>query len=143
MNPTLIITLGYLAAIVVAAVLCVRYLQPFHRRAIVSLTAVLLAALVVTRSGWLWAHGEGGFRLGVDLAGGTILVYEVDQERLDEQKRDNPQTKDISGVDRRYVIERAICGRRTRVAVLILAIRCHIVIPMQWARVGPRGGRRG
>ena len=75
-------------AIAVAAFLSIRYLAPFHRRAIVCLTAVLLAALIVTRAGWLYANAEGGFRLGVDLAGGTILVYEVDKERLDEQKKD-------------------------------------------------------
>jgi SecD/SecF fusion protein len=94
MNPTLIITLSYLFALAVSAWLCIRYLQPFHRRAIVCLTAVLLSALVVTRSGWLYAHAEGGFRLGVDLVGGTILVYEVDTERLAEQQRTNPKKFD-------------------------------------------------
>jgi SecD/SecF fusion protein len=108
MNPTLAITLGYLAAIVAAAFLSMRYLQPFHRRAIVTLTTVLLAALVVTRSGWLWANGEGGFRLGVDLAGGTILVYEVDQERLDEQRKDNPQAKDFDPAEMAAFLKRRI-----------------------------------
>ena len=108
MNPTLAITLGYLAAIAVAAFLSIRYLQPFHRRAIVCLTAVLLAALLVSRAGWLYANGEGGFRLGVDLAGGTILVYEVDQERLDEQKKDNPQAKDFDPSEMAAFLKRRI-----------------------------------
>ncbi len=108
MNATLAITVGYLAAIAVAAFLSIRYLQPFHRRAIVCLTAVLLAALVVSRSAWLYAEGEGGFRLGVDLAGGTILVYEVDQERLAEQKKDNPQAKDFDPAEMAAFLKRRI-----------------------------------
>jgi SecD/SecF fusion protein len=39
---------------------------------------VLLAALVVARAWTQFSKGEGGFKLGVDLAGGTILVYEVE-----------------------------------------------------------------
>ena len=95
MNPTLLLTLGFLLALVVIGFLCTRFLRPFHRRAIVCLTAVLLSALVVSRSGYQYANGEGGFRLGVDLVGGTILVYEVDTERLAEQKQDNPNSKDF------------------------------------------------
>ncbi len=43
---------------------------------------VLVSIIVV---GWAYAKymkGEGGFRLGVDLSGGTILVYEVDQSKM-------------------------------------------------------------
>ncbi|HEY1379130.1 MAG TPA: protein translocase subunit SecD, partial [Gemmataceae bacterium] len=108
MNPTVVITLAYLAALILAVVLSIRYLQPFHRRAIVCLTAVLLSALVVTRSGWLYAHGEGGFRLGVDLAGGTILVYEVDTERLAEQRKDNPQAKEFNPSEMAAFLKRRI-----------------------------------
>jgi SecD/SecF fusion protein len=108
MTPTAIITLSYLAAIVVAVFLCLRYLQPFHRRAIVCLTAVLISALVVTRSGWLYAHGEGGFRLGVDLVGGTILVYEVDTDRLAEQQKDNPQAKKFDAAEMAAFLKRRI-----------------------------------
>jgi SecD/SecF fusion protein len=108
MNPTAIITLSYLAAIAVAVFLCLKFLQPFHRRAIVCLVAVLLSALIVTRSGWLYAHGEGGFRLGVDLVGGTILVYEVDTERLAEQQKDNPQAKAFNAGEMAAFLKRRI-----------------------------------
>ncbi|HEX4591817.1 MAG TPA: hypothetical protein VH120_17905, partial [Gemmataceae bacterium] len=108
MNPTLVITLAYLAALAVAIFLSIRYLQPFHRRAIVCLTAVLLSALIVTRSGWLYAHAEGGFRLGVDLVGGTILVYEVDTERLAEQQKDNPQAKKFDAGEMAAFLKRRI-----------------------------------
>ena len=40
--------------------------------------------------GWAYdkyAKGEGGFRLGVDLSGGTILVYEVDETKMTDQAR--------------------------------------------------------
>src|SRR5207248_780035 len=49
MNPTLLLTLGFLLTLAVIGFLCTRFLRPFHRRAIVCLTAVLLSALVVTR----------------------------------------------------------------------------------------------
>jgi SecD/SecF fusion protein len=39
---------------------------------------VVLSALIVSRAYVLWSDGKGGFKLGVDLAGGTILVYEVE-----------------------------------------------------------------
>ena len=35
-----------------------------------------------------YVNGEGGFRLGVDLSGGTILVYEMDLSRMTEQAKD-------------------------------------------------------
>jgi SecD/SecF fusion protein len=108
MNPTLVITLSYLLAIVLAWFLCVRYLQPFHRRAIICLTAVLVSALIVTRSGWQYAHGEGGFRLGVDLVGGTILVYEVDTERMDLQQKDNPNAKPFDPAEMAAFLKRRI-----------------------------------
>jgi SecD/SecF fusion protein len=108
MTPTFFITLGYLAALAVCIFLCSRLLKPFDRRAIVCVTAVLLSALVVTRAGWLFAHGEGGFRLGVDLVGGTILVYEVDTERLAEQHKDNPQAKPFDAGEMAAFLKRRI-----------------------------------
>lgn len=108
MTPTFFITIGYLAALAVCIFLCARLLKPFDRRAIVCVTAVLLSALVVTRAGWLFAHGEGGFRLGVDLVGGTILVYEVDTERLAEQQKDNPQAKKFDPSEMAAFLKRRI-----------------------------------
>src|SRR5581483_4813593 len=63
-------------------------MKPFSRRIAICLLAVLLAGYVVTRAGVRYARGEGGFKLGVDLAGGTILVYEVDTEKLAEESKD-------------------------------------------------------
>src|ERR671929_222596 len=67
---------------------------PFILRAAICVAAVLLSGLVVTRAGYQFAHGEaGGFRLGVDLVGGTILVYEVDEAKLKEQEEANRGAK--------------------------------------------------
>ncbi|MFN4258986.1 MAG: protein translocase subunit SecD [Gemmataceae bacterium] len=43
-----------------------------------------LAIWVVSSAYQRYVRGEGGFKLGVDLVGGTILVYEVDPERKSE-----------------------------------------------------------
>lgn len=63
-------------------------MKPFYSRILVCLIPVLAAALIV---GVAWQHYETGnpglnFRLGVDLVGGTILVYEVDLDRFPEGK---------------------------------------------------------
>ena len=47
----------------------------------------VLAIVVVVWAGIRYAHGEGGFRLGVDLSGGTILVYETDPSKMTDQAR--------------------------------------------------------
>jgi SecD/SecF fusion protein len=48
---------------------------------------VLLAALAVTSASLRSVAGQGdGFKLGVDLVGGTILVYEVDQSKFSDDK---------------------------------------------------------
>jgi SecD/SecF fusion protein len=45
------------------------------------LLPVVLAALVVGRAYYQYQREGGGFKLGVDLVGGTILVYEVDESK--------------------------------------------------------------
>src|SRR5579871_4275193 len=52
---------------------------------ILSVVLMLASAWIVGRAGLLYARGEGGFKLGVDLVGGTILVYEVDPEKPKRQ----------------------------------------------------------
>lgn len=108
MNPTLMITLGYLAALVIAILLCIRFLKPFHRRAIICLTTIIISALIVTRAGYQYAHGEGGFRLGVDLVGGTILIYEVDTDRLAQQKLNDPNAKEFDPAEMAAFLKRRI-----------------------------------
>src|SRR5437899_1427617 len=58
------------------------------------LLPVLLAALVVGRASYQYRHEGGGFKLGVDLVGGTILVYEVDESKSLQEGGDKRSTKD-------------------------------------------------
>jgi SecD/SecF fusion protein len=74
-------------ALVAAAIgglyyLCSRLMRPFHNRAFICLSALLLGGWIVYGAAVRYARGEGGFKLGVDLSGGTILVYEVDADKM-------------------------------------------------------------
>ncbi len=66
----------------------------FLRASLICLIPLLLALFVVGRTYVRYENNEGGFKLGVDLVGGTILVYEVDQER--ERQRRNLERGDSS-----------------------------------------------
>ncbi len=46
---------------------------------------LLLAALIVGNAFWEYYEGKGGFKLGVDLVGGTILIYEVDLDKVEDE----------------------------------------------------------
>jgi SecD/SecF fusion protein len=88
-QSTLLITAVSLA---VALWLSRRYLKPFFTRLSVCLVVLAVATLFAVHAGMLYQKGEGGFKLGVDLVGGTILVYEVDPDK--EMKgafKDNPE----------------------------------------------------
>ena len=55
--------------------------RKFLLRLVVCLVPTLLAALAVGLAVMRESEGNAGFRRGIDLAGGTILVYEVNLER--------------------------------------------------------------
>jgi SecD/SecF fusion protein len=59
-------------------------MRPFFWRIVICLTPVLLASLVTWR-----AYVNDGFKLGVDLSGGTILVYEIDTRKQQERMKDD------------------------------------------------------
>lgn len=61
-------------------------MKPFIWRIVICLLPILLAAYAVGHAWSLYQSGEGGFKLGVDLVGGTILVYEVDLDKFPERK---------------------------------------------------------
>ena len=64
-------------------------MRPFFWKIVLCLTPCLLAGWVTTNAILKYVNGEsGGFKLGVDLVGGTILVYEIDmRKQLDQDKK--------------------------------------------------------
>jgi SecD/SecF fusion protein len=62
-------------------------MKQFRWKIAVCLIPVLISLFAVGRAFYLYQQGRGGFRLGVDLVGGTILVYEVDQDRNQNLQR--------------------------------------------------------
>lgn len=80
---TIVIAVG-----VPALYLLCRLLQPqFRTRAFLCLLSVWVGIGVVGKAAYDFSVGRGGFKLGVDLVGGTTLVYEVDVERMKESGR--------------------------------------------------------
>src|SRR5260370_59898 len=79
-------------------------MKPLLSRILICLVPVVLACGVV---GWAfaqYARGEGGFRLGIDLVGGTILVYEVDeskQKNIDSGQGGGPKLDLAAALKRR------------------------------------------
>ena len=72
-------------------------------RILICVLPVIISIAVV---GWAYAKymkGEGGFRMGVDLSGGTILVYEVDQSKMTEQTRATFKPKDLAAALKRRI----------------------------------------
>src|SRR5262249_35411245 len=66
-----------------------RIMRPFLSRILICLVPCLIAALIVgVAYSNLSAEGSKGitFKPGVDLAGGTILVYEVDVDKFPDGK---------------------------------------------------------
>ena len=66
-------------------------MKSYLSKILVCLVPVAIACVIVGWAFHKYSKGEGGFRLGVDLVGGTILVYQVDptkpganSEKLDE-----------------------------------------------------------
>jgi len=99
MTPTQwqwVVLLGTLAVYAAVVYGANRYLKTFFWRVVICLTPLVAAGLVVANAYAAGQHegaadqgqGEGGaerhkagFKLGVDLVGGTTLVYEVDPEK--------------------------------------------------------------
>jgi preprotein translocase subunit SecD len=74
-------------------------MKRFMTRIIVCLVPTILSILIVAWAYNQFTHGKGGFRLGVDLAGGTILVYEVDETKLPE----NFKAEDLAAALKRRI----------------------------------------
>jgi SecD/SecF fusion protein len=57
-------------------------MKQFYGRILICLIPLLIGIVVVVRAFDAYWAGKGGFRLGVDLVGGTILIYEVDMTKF-------------------------------------------------------------
>jgi SecD/SecF fusion protein len=64
-------------------------MKSYSRKLIICLVPMVIAAFIVGVAYKKYLEGKGGFRLGVDLVGGTILVYEVDKSKLEAQAQAN------------------------------------------------------
>src|SRR5437868_14085361 len=71
----------------------------FMTRIIVCLVPTLLSLGVVAWASHQYENGRGGFVLGVDLVGGTILVYEVDETKMP----DNFKAEDLAAALKRRI----------------------------------------
>ena len=78
-------------------------MKRFLGRILLCVIPVVVSIFVV---GWAYAkyqNGEGGFHLGVDLSGGTILVYEVDLSKMTQQARDAFKAEDLAASLKRRI----------------------------------------
>src|SRR4051794_15039737 len=98
-------------------------MRRFFTRIMVCLVPTILSIIVVA---WAWMQyqaGQGGFRLGVDLVGGTILVYEVDDAKLpDNFKAEDlvaPLKRRIDPADLYNITIRPVAGTPPRVEIIL------------------------
>ncbi|MGH7226939.1 MAG: hypothetical protein ACRELF_27305, partial [Gemmataceae bacterium] len=93
-------------------------MKSYLGRVLVCVVPVVLGIAVCA-----WAYAGGKFRLGVDLVGGTILVYEVDASKQQgEVKPDELATalkRRIDPADLLNVTIRPITGETTRVEIIL------------------------
>ena len=79
----------------------------FLTRLLICLVPTLIASGFAGIAFWKEYHNQIGFRRGIDLAGGTILVYEVDRERMDDKAVSRGQEKrELTGDDIKQLAEK-------------------------------------
>src|SRR5262245_40740167 len=75
-------------------------MKRFLFRIIVCLVPTIVALAVVAWAYYRYEHVDGGgFRLGVDLVGGTILVYEIDETKTKE----SPKKEELAAALKRRI----------------------------------------
>jgi len=101
-------------------------MREFRKRILVCLIPCLIAAWFVGFAYYRYVHGEGGFKLGVDLVGGTILVYEIDIDKFPDGKLPEGFTAEalaasikrrIDPTDIRNIVVRPVS--KTRVEIIL------------------------
>src|SRR3954452_575353 len=99
-------------------------MKSFLNRIIICLVPVLISAWVVGLAYSQYTEGRGGFRLGVDLVGGTILVYEVDptKQKMEDIKPEELAAslkRRIDPADLYNVTIRPVQGNPPRVEIIL------------------------
>jgi SecD/SecF fusion protein len=108
MTPNILNVTFLVALIVLVACLYLvnRYMRTFFWRITFCVVPLFLAGVAVAIAGFRYKDGEGGFKLGVDLVGGTILVYEIDQEKeaqKSQELRDKYKPEDLAAALKRRI----------------------------------------
>jgi SecD/SecF fusion protein len=79
-------------------------MKSFKWRIIRQAIPVVLALVIVAMAVQNYQAGQGGFKLGVDLAGGTDLIYEVDTSKFPEGKLPaNYKAEDLASALKRRI----------------------------------------
>jgi len=93
-------------------------MKSYLGRVLVCLVPVVLGIVVCA-----WAYYYGKFRLGVDLVGGTILVYEVDKSKGNEDAKPEDLAaalkRRIDPADLLNVTIRPVAGETPRVEIIL------------------------
>ena len=93
-------------------------MKSYLGRVLVCLVPVVLGIAVCA-----WASYYGKFRLGVDLAGGTILVYEVDKSKGEQDAKPEDLAaalkRRIDPADLLNVTIRPVAGETPRVEIIL------------------------
>jgi SecD/SecF fusion protein len=98
-------------------------MKRFLNRIIICLLPVVVSAVVIAWAYGKYEDGQGGFRLGVDLAGGTLLVYEVDETKMPQDFKPEDLAaalkRRIDPADLLNVTIRPVAGTPPRVEIVL------------------------
>src|SRR5260370_3304627 len=104
-------------------------MRKYLSRILICTVPVFIGIVIVAWAADKYRRGEGGFRLGVDLVGGTILVYEVDTSKMQGGKQsytNEPAAEMVAALKRRIdpndllnVTIRSLPGDPPRVEIVL------------------------
>ena len=105
-------------------------MKQFYWRIAICLVPVLISVFVVSVAGFHYETGSAGmtFRAGVDLVGGTILVYEVDVDKFPDGKMpENYKPEELAAAIKRRISTNSLRMTGSVFAVSTNARRCSII----------------
>jgi SecD/SecF fusion protein len=72
------------------------YLKAFRTRILICTLPLVLGGIFVGNAVDRYLTDGGGFKLGVDLVGGTILIYQVDGDKMTEDQKKNFKVDELA-----------------------------------------------